>query len=145
VPALEGGTIMRKIAAATAVTILASASPSAHAETFGYNLRLTVATQCTVSHSSIGAGGSEGGQVVLGQIQEYCNAPGGYEVIVSYTPGTLRGAVLAAGDDRVVLNGSGEAVLSHEIGPRKRERILSAAPGEAGFDTNMLQLRLQTV
>ncbi|QAY79695.1 hypothetical protein ETR14_03640 [Sphingosinicella sp. BN140058] len=125
------------------MTLFASATPSAHAESFGYNLSLTVATHCTVSHSPVGAGAGNGGEIVLGQIAEYCNAPGGYDVIVSYTPGTLRGAVLAAGEDRVVLNGSGEAVLSHEVGPRKRERMLLAVPGEAGFDTSMLQLRLQ--
>ena len=135
---------MRKFAAVMAVTILASATPSAHAETYGYNLSLTVATHCTVSHSPIGASAGSSGEIVLGQIQEYCNAPTGYDVIVSYTPGTLRGAVLSAGEDRVVLNGSGEAVLSRSIGPRKRERMLVAVPGEAGFDTNMLQLRLQT-
>ncbi|MBT2135762.1 hypothetical protein KK137_15595 [Croceibacterium sp. LX-88] len=111
------------------------------ASSFSYNLRATVPVHCSVQHSAAGfGGGSEGSGISLGTFREYCNAPGGYELLVRYTPGTLRGARIIAGSDTVVLDGSGQAVLSRSTGPRIRERTISAIPGERGFDTQQLQL-----
>ena len=58
---------------------------------------------------------------------------------MSYTPGSLQGTTIRAGDDEVVLNGSGQAVLSRADGPRIRERLVSITPGPAGLDANSLQ------
>ncbi|MBO9518313.1 MAG: hypothetical protein J7493_09620 [Porphyrobacter sp.] len=111
------------------------------ASSFSYNLRATVPIQCSVRHNAAGFGvGAEGSGISLGTFREYCNAPGGYQVMVRYTPGTLRGARLIAGSDSVVLDGSGQAVLSRSTGPRIRERSISAIPGEHGFDTQQLEL-----
>jgi hypothetical protein len=46
------------------------------------------------------------------------------------------------GEDQVVLTGSGSAVLSRASGPSIRNRAVSATPGEAGFDTNVVQFHL---
>lgn len=107
-----------------------------------YNLRLTVPVHCSVQHRAAGLGGAEGNGISLGTFREYCNAPGGYQLMVSYTPGTLRGARIIAGSDTVVLDGSGQAVLSRSTGPRIRERAISAIPGEQGFNTAQLQLQI---
>ncbi|KRA81193.1 hypothetical protein [Altererythrobacter sp. Root672] len=108
---------------------------------FSFNLRATVPIYCSVQHQAAGFGvGGEGSGISLGTFREYCNAPGGYQLMVRYTPGTLRGARIIAGSDTVVLDGSGQAVLSRSTGPRIRERSISAIPGEQGFDTQQLQL-----
>ncbi|MDQ8758005.1 hypothetical protein RCO27_17400 [Sphingosinicella sp. LHD-64] len=119
------------------------ASAPAGAESLNFNLRATVPVSCFVRHTAAGAGPSAGAAVALGQINEFCNAPGGYEVVVSYAPGTLRGAVLSVGNEQVVLNGSGQAVLSRAQGPRIRERALTALPGAGGFDTDRIDFRIQ--
>jgi hypothetical protein len=118
------------------------ATPVSAADSASFNLRLRVDVHCTVQHQPVGYGVSVGGAVSLGQFREYCNAPNGYELVVSYTPGTLRGATIVAGDDRTILNGSGQAVLSRATGPRVRERMVTAIPGDDGFDTDRLELRI---
>jgi hypothetical protein len=137
----------RKLTAvlAFAVAVAATASPAlAETGTGTLTLSLTVPVLCRVSYSSAGAGESVGEAVNLGQLKEFCNAGSGYNVVVDYSPGSLRGAVLQLGDDRVVLDGSGEAVLSYAAGPRIRTRQLLAIPGENGFDTSALTFQLRT-
>ncbi len=106
----------------------------------GFRLNATVPTTCSVSMLSTQTGSANGNAVNLGTVREYCNAARGYQVIVSYTPGTLDGAELTAGNDRIVLDGSGRAVLSQTTRPRVRERGLTIVPGAAGFDTSQFQL-----
>jgi hypothetical protein len=106
---------------------------------------LTVPVLCKVSYSAVGAGGKVGEAVTLGQLKEYCNAGSGYRVVVNYPAGSMRGAMLQLGDDRVTLDGSGEAVLSSASGPRIRTRNLIASPGANGFDTAALSFELRTV
>lgn len=125
---------------ATATATAVPTSPSADTR---FLLRATVPVHCEVQQR--GGGGtaaSMDGAVSLGQFREYCNAPGGYALVVRYAPGSMRGAVLAADGDRIVLNGSGEAVLSRASGPRVRERTITATPGENGFDTDRLSFEL---
>ena len=88
------------------------------------------------------AGAIEGDAVSLGSFREYCNAPTGYELVVSYAPGTLVGTRIIAGSDEILLNGSGQAVLSRATGPRIRERPIAAVPGENGFDSDHLDLQI---
>jgi hypothetical protein len=107
-----------------------------------FALRLQVPVYCVVQQRASGAAVATGAAVSLGQFREYCNAPGGYQMVVRYEPGKLRGAVLAAGDDQVVLDGSGQAILSRASGPRVRERSILATPGAAGFDTDRLEFQL---
>jgi len=133
------------IALAFAAAVAAAATPAAAETGTGtLALSLTVPVLCRVSYSSAGAGGAVGQAVNLGQLKEACNADSGYNVVVDYSPGSLRGTVLQLGDDRVVLDGSGEAVLSYAPGPRIRTRQLTAIPGENGFDTTALTFQLRT-
>jgi hypothetical protein len=118
---------------------------AASAETAGtatFSLRLTVPLVCTVNHqSAISASGSG---YRLGALREFCNAPGGYRLVVNYAPGSMKGAVVAVGEERVVLDGSGRAVVSQQAGPRVRDREIYAEPGAAGFDTDRLEFNLET-
>jgi hypothetical protein len=92
-----------------------------------FTVRLTVPLVCTVSHqSSISQAGAG---YRLGALREFCNSPTGYSLVVNYAPGSMRGAVVAVGEERVVLDGSGRAVISQTVGPRIRDREVFAEPG----------------
>lgn len=125
-----------------AVLALALCGSAASAESVGtYNISLTVPLVCSVSHRPGGGAGPNG--VQLGALREYCNSPRGYVLSVNYAPGTMKGAVLSVGDERVVLDGSGHAVISRSMGPRVRDRELMAEPGAGGFDTDRLDFDIQ--
>ena len=132
----------RKLMLATASLAMAAAPTTLNAASMGFNLRLQVPVYCTIVHQMDGHGASTGNGVALGRFREYCNAPGGYQLVVRYTPGTLRGAMIVAGEDQVVLNGSGQAILSQSNRPRVRERVITATPGAEGFDADRLEFQL---
>lgn len=127
-----------KLAAAT--LLVAAGASAAHSESFGIDLVLRVPVMCKVSTaaSTTGAGSAIPGSFELGEIQEFCNAPRGYDLLVRYTPGTLKGMTLIAGDARVQLDGSGSAVVGHSPAPAIKVRNLSAIPGPQGFDADHL-------
>jgi len=144
-----GATLRRAISGAAIAAIFAgSAAPawaSAQASATGsFQLRLVVPMLCHVSYTA-GGGAADGasGAVDLGKIGEFCNDGSGYSVLVDYAPGTLRGAVLQLGTDRVVLDGSGRAVISQSPGARIRTRELVATPGANGFDSPELSFQIQ--
>jgi hypothetical protein len=121
---------------------LVGTNAPAGAASSGYRLELVVPLSCQVRHSPVSASVMTGAAVSLGQLNEYCNAARGYELVVRYAPGTMEGAVLSLGDDQIVLNGSGQAVISRSSGARMRTRQLAAVPGQAGFDTDRLDFSL---
>ena len=130
-------------AAGIAATLAFNASPAAAVATPGsFSLKLTVPVLCRVSFTA-GSDADQGGAFDLGRLGEYCNAGAGYSVVVDYAPGTLRGAVLQLGADRVVLDGSGEAVISQSPGARIRQRELLATPGANGFDSPQLSFAIR--
>lgn len=136
----------RKVVAGLVAMSLTMFCGPAVAQTSGsYVLNLVVPVDCRLQHLPDGAGGMSGQAFMLGQISEYCNDPGGYEIVVNYTPGTLEGTVLSIGEEQVTLNGSGQAVVSRAPGPRIRARALSAIPGQNGFDTDRLDFQIQPV
>lgn len=104
------------------------------------NLRLVVPVQCSVKYGGVLGSHNPTGAVLLGSVREYCNASGGYELVMTYTPGSLNGAMIQVGDHAVVLDGSGRAVLSREFGPKVQMRTLSIVPGATGFDTDRLEI-----
>lgn len=121
---------------------LAALPASAAGADMSYFLRAKVPVHCQVQQRAPGTIIAASNAVSLGEFREYCNAPAGYELVVRYAPGTLRGAMLEAGQDQVVLDGSGEAVLSRASGPRFRDRAITATPGASGFDTDRLEFQL---
>jgi hypothetical protein len=131
-----------KLSLGVASMALAMTPMAAFGASFSYNLRLTVAVHCTVQHQGTGYGALNGDALSLGTFREYCNAPQGYELVVNYAPGSLRGARIYAGNAEIVLDGSGRAILSREEGPRIQERTISMVPGANGFDTNRLDLNI---
>ncbi|AVA14813.1 MULTISPECIES: hypothetical protein [Sphingopyxis] len=132
----------RKLSMGLAGLIFVAAPTTALAASYGFNLFARVAVQCTVNHQPTGFGAIQGDAVSLGMFREYCNAPGGYELVVTYAPGTLVGTRLIAGNDEILLNGSGQAVLSRAQGPRVQERPIAAVPGGNGFDSDHLDLQI---
>jgi hypothetical protein len=134
--------------AAIAAILTASAAPAwataTGSATGSFELRVRVPVLCRVSYTAGGGTvGGANGAVDLGQIGEFCNDGAGYSVVVDYAPGTLRGAVLQLGTDRVVLDGSGKAVISQSPGARIRTRELVATPGANGFDSPALSFQIQ--
>lgn len=134
--------MIRKFSLGIASFVLVAAPTTAMAASFGFNLSLTVAVHCTVQHQATGFGAISGDAVSLGTFREYCNAPTGYDLVINYAPGSLEGARIIAGNDEIVLNGSGQAILSRTTGPRVRERPIAAVPGENGFDTDRFELMI---
>jgi hypothetical protein len=114
-------------------------APAALAASASFQISATVGVTCRVQHQLAGYGEQIAGGFSLGELREYCNAQNGYELLVSYAPGTLRGTTIRAGDDEVVLNGSGQAVLSRAAGPRVLDRPVVALPGPSGFDSGSIQ------
>ncbi|WP_243451035.1 hypothetical protein [Sphingosinicella sp. CPCC 101087] len=135
--------MLRKIGLATAAAAFTLSSAPLGAESRSFLIRARVPVVCQVQFRPIGATPIDGTTIPLGEISEFCNAPGGYELVVNYAPGTMQGAVIVAGEDQVVLNGSGQAILTRSPRPRNRARLLSAMPGQQGFDTDRLDLRVQ--
>jgi len=127
-----------------AATIALTPLGTAQAESWGINLVARIPVICTIKYSGAPAVGS-GSAVSLGSLHEFCNAPGGYELVVNYAPGSMRGARIMAGENQIVLDGSGQTVVGRQPGPRVREIALSAVPGENGFDTDRLEFRLDPV
>jgi hypothetical protein len=127
---------------ATGLLLVAAGTSAAHSESFGISLLLQVPVMCTVKAGAGAAGVATGpaapGSFELGAIREYCNAPHGYDLVVHYTPGSLKGMTLIAGDERVQLDGSGTALVGRSPGPAIKYRNLEAIPGPQGFDADHL-------
>ena len=127
--------------AASAAPAWATAQASA---TGSFQLRLVVPMLCRVSFTAGGGVAADAARAVdLGKLGEFCNDGAGYSVVVNYAPGTLRGAVLQLGTDRVVLDGSGQAVISQSTEARIRTRELVATPGANGFDSPELSFQIR--
>lgn len=128
----------------TSSLILLAVPTASQSATHGINLRLRVPIQCEVTHELINFGLPMGSnRISLGQIKEYCNAPNGYTLLLTYSPGTLTGTQITVGNEKVTLNGSGIATLTNSYGPRIIERDLVATPGESGFNTATIELQIQ--
>ena len=98
---------------------------------------------CTISVQ--GAGSIlDANSVALGSVRELCNGANGYSVLVSYVPGTLVGATLHLGDDSVVLDGTGAAVISEVAGAGSRTRPLRLDAGQNGIDSTQINLSIQS-
>lgn len=132
----------RKFSIGFASLMIVGTPTTALAASYGFSLFATVAVHCTVNHQPDGFGAIQGDAVSLGTFREFCNAPSGYELVVTYAPGTLVGTRLIAGNDEILLNGSGHAVLSRASGPRMQERPIAAVPGSNGFDSDHLDLQI---
>lgn len=134
--------MLNKFALCFACIAVAAAPTAAAPASMGFNLRATVKVQCDIQHRPSDFAVAASGAVSLGVFREYCNAPGGYDLVLIYEPGSLQGARILAGEDHIELNGSGIATLSRETGPRIKQRSIAAIPGEMGFDTDRLDLKM---
>lgn len=112
----------------------------ADAAASSFAIRATVPVHCKARLVRSPMTVSGASTVELGQLSEYCNAPRGYTLVIRYSAGSLAGTMIRVGEDTVVLNGSGTAVLSESRIPRIRSRSISATPGEGGLQTDRLEL-----
>lgn len=132
-----------KLAALTAACGIALTAGGANAEqSMGYNLQAIVPVACSLRFKSSPSVFSDG-SARLGMLREYCNAPNGYQVVVNYSAGSLRGAVVSVGSESVVLDGSGQAIVPGAFGPKIQTRDLAITPGANGFDASSLNLAVQ--
>lgn len=130
-----------RVLGVTALLAVATSVPAVQArDAATFNLRATVPLSCSLNMRPALVGAENDESYNLGTFTEYCNSPSGYQIVVQYTPGTLNGAMLTAGNDTIVLTGSGRAVLTRSTGPQIRERSLTILPGEAGFDTSSFSI-----
>jgi hypothetical protein len=130
------------LSAAAALLCSSAAIGSAFA-TNGFGISLSVPVLCTLHHEP--ALVPVGNGYDLGELTEFCNAPGGYEVSVNYAPGTMRGAIVSVGGESVRLDGSGRTTVSRAPGPRIRDRMIIAEPGAKGFDTDRLNFDIVAI
>ncbi len=132
--------MVKKLISAAAVVVVATTATSAIAtNSMNFRLKAVVPVMCGVQYSSAGAAFAEN-VVRLGELREYCNAPGGYNLQVSYSPNSLRGVRLNFGNESVTLDGSGFATIPGATGPKIQTRALSAQIGENGFDAREFQV-----
>ena len=130
----------KRLISAAAVVFAATMTTSAVAtSSMGFHLRAFVPLTCEVRYNPAGSGFSAD-IVRLGQLREYCNAPGGYQLEVRYSPDTLRGVRLNFGNESVMLDGSGFATIPGSTGPKIQTRALSAQVGAGGFDASEFQV-----
>ena len=102
----------------------------------GWQVTAVIPTICNVAHrGSVTDGGTVFG---LGQLTEYCNAPGGFALYVNYAPGTLVGTELTVDGNTIVLNGSGRAEITRHEGPKIVTTDITVKPGQNGFDSDFL-------
>jgi hypothetical protein len=120
---------------------LSFAAPQSWAANGSVNLRAIAPTVCNIKVDGVASSLSVD-TVHLGTVRELCNALRGYQVSVSYQPGTLVGATLRLGNDSVLLDGSGTAVITDAMGPAVQSRDLILVATSAGFDTSGLDLKI---
>jgi len=86
--------------------------------------------------------GTTNGTLYLGTLVQYCNAPGGFSVEVSYPAGTLVGTSLRVGSAEIILDGSGNALVGGANGPDIIEQEIFAQPAQGGLDANSLSFSI---
>lgn len=119
------------------LAVCAAASTQAQANSaFSTQVSAIVPTICKVAHG--GDVTDLGGSFGLGQITEYCNAPGGFSLYVDYAPGTLVGTKLLVGQNTIELDGSGHAAITEHQGPKIVTSDITVTPGKNGFDSGFL-------
>lgn len=133
---------MKKIACITAVALVAAIPGAALAVQGTVNLTAIVPVVCNVQFESGSMAADPSGLVQLGNVRELCNSSSGYRLMVDYQPGTLVGAQIQLGQQTIVLDGHGSAVLTNSPLPGNQTRPIAILPGQSGFDTSSFSLRV---
>lgn len=129
-----------RLLSAAPLLVIGPSVDAATVASFGNTIRLEVPVTCKVARR--GDVAQTGNTYNLGQLFEYCNAPGGFLVQVEYQPGSFRGAVVQLGDEAVTLDGSGQNQIMHSNGPKISTVGVTAVAGPGGFDSNALQFQI---
>lgn len=113
---------------------------AASTATIGTTISLEVPVICKIAHR--GEGGPPSDSFSFGDYLEYCNSPGGFLVQVEYQPGSLRGAVMHFGPDKIVLDGSGQTEVMRSTAPRISNVAVSGEGGPSQFRGAGLHLEI---
>jgi hypothetical protein len=127
---------MKRIFAALFMAGLCCASAQAATES-SISIHGTVPVICHADFLS--APVVQDGQVQLGTLQEFCNSGYGYQIVADY-PSTDDPGMLVIDGQRVILNGSGHAVLAVMDGPRLISQTLAYVPGKSPITAIRIQL-----
>jgi hypothetical protein len=105
-------------------------------------LHAVVPVLCRVQLDVSPSGPDENGIVDLGFVDEFCNAPRGYRVVVQHSP-DLEGAALISGGVRIPLSPTGETVMTDSFHPDLRRLTLSADLGQRPEEFRSLSVRIE--
>ncbi len=125
---------------AASLLLMSTSGDAASLATFGNTMQLDVPVVCKLVHRGTVQQVGEGYN--LGQLFEYCNAPGGFLVQLEYQPGMLRGTVLQVGDEKVTLDGSGESEVMRSNGPKISTVDVMAVAAASSFDAATVQFQI---
>jgi hypothetical protein len=132
--------IFLPLMSAALLLLPASSVGAASSASTGSTISLEVPVNCKLVHR--GDFAQLGDAYSLGQLYEYCNAPGGFLVQVEYQPGSLQGATVQVGEQTVVLDGSGHNQVMGASGPKISTVNVVANPGSNAFDAGALQFQI---
>lgn len=113
----------------------ASAQPGDAAPSASYSIGITgyVPVTCRASLDATVVP-TQSGATSLGNLQEFCNSPNGYQVFVDNSP-ELANATLIVGGRKVLLSESGSTLVSASAGPAitMNDVVLQSANGASGY------------
>ena len=130
--------LLATLAAALPLTAAKAAEQTARIQLHGY---VPVICRADFGSAPFAAPNS---QVQLGVLHEFCNAGSGYQVVVEYQPTSDAGAILIAGR-RVLLDGSGRAVIEQASGPAIKSSLLAYIPGRNPISNLHISIRAANI
>ena len=109
-----------------------SATAAAPAETASYTIGITGFVP-VVCHASLDSSviPAQAGETPLGQLNEFCNSPGGYQLFVESSPELANSTLLVDGR-AVPLSADGPTLIVTSDGPSIASRDVSLASNGAG-------------
>ena len=132
----------RSLSAFLAATVLCVGSAHAAvagegAQTAGYTLTITgfVPVICRATIDATIVPGAAG-ETNLGELNEFCNSPNGYQVFVQGSP-ELANATLVVDGNSVALSGNGPTLVAASNGPAIETRSLSLNLPEGGVSGSL--------
>ena len=124
-------------AAALAGGSATAAAPGVPAQSVGYTIDIVgfVPVICRATIDATIVPGAAG-ETNLGELNEFCNSPNGYQVFVQSSP-ELANATLVVDGNSVALSGNGPTLVAASNGPAIESRSLSLNLPEGGVSGSL--------
>ena len=125
------------IAAALAGGSATAAAPGTPGQSASYTIGITgfVPVICRATIDATVVPGAAG-ETNLGELNEFCNSPNGYQVFVQGSP-ELANATLVVDGNSVALSGDGPTLVAASSGPAIESRSLSLTLPEGGVSGSL--------